>query len=81
MHHMRYYDIGIASEDEVIDGIRYMSLETSLRTHELRKGSRKILKLDVEGAEYTTLPTAMGMITEFDHILMEVHWMDPKNET
>ena len=78
---MNYYDIGIGREDEVVDGKKYMSLETSLRTHELRKGSRKILKLDVEGAEYTTLPAAMDVIAEFDQILMEVHWMDPRNET
>ena|ERR1700733_3310823 len=81
MPKMQFYGLGIGPRDEEVDGMKLAHLKTCLRDHGIRNGTRKILKLDIEGAEFASLASAMDILNEFDHLLMEVHYLDFKNET
>lgn len=69
-----FYDIGIGSSSDTVNGMKLDTLENLLRKHEIKKGSRKLLKMDVEGYEFEALSaTSEEVIREFDHITMEIH--------
>ena len=56
------YIEGIGPRDEEVGkyGWKFTTLQTSLDKYSVRKGSRKMLKLDIEGDEFEVL-AAMGI--------------------
>ena len=76
---MNFYELGIAGKDKHENGMEFRTLKSFLESHSIRNNTRKLLKLDVEKAEYETLNDAHKekLLKEFDHVIMEVHWINP----
>lgn len=54
----RFYQYGVGSAQEVKDGMRLDTLENLVKRSEIKKGSRRLLKLDIEGYELEALDAA-----------------------